>query len=332
MTANNCTSLPCFIPELGELADISSPKWGGSAHDGCLFAVNQSLNVISGELTRSATFFFETGADISDVQDAALRGTICNNDNGTAPEVLVPYTWCTANIPGWHIAGTSSGNEWVGPLVQFILPCVAFCYNVPRQWKFEIPSSKAGSWEILDGLLHQSQRLLNLLPERYDRIGYVVEHLLKALHWISFLLLALSVVIFDTVFWISVCFAYAGPMTLSATYEYLLDWKILRSLATTKIFSVLTARLLLCSLAGNLKIETKDPGSGEQSEGLTWLHVMELIPEAENQPQTISSSAPNTTSSVGAADNPKEEIQTQIKHTVLGGKAILQALVHSQPR
>jgi hypothetical protein len=121
------------MPELSELADISSPKRGGSAHNGCLLAVNQSLNVANGERTRSPTFFFEAGATVSDVQKAALAGTICNNDNGAVPEVAVPHTRCSANIPSWHVAGISGGNEWVGPLVQFVLPCVAFCYNIPRQ-------------------------------------------------------------------------------------------------------------------------------------------------------------------------------------------------------
>jgi hypothetical protein len=130
----------------------------------------------------------------------------------------------------------SSLNQWVGPLVQFILPSLAFCLNIPRCRKLSIPE-----------VVFQAH------PR--NLVGF-------ASYWIR-LLGAFLLMTIDTVVWLSICFAFAGPMLLSAVYEFVLDRKILEFLRPHKqcreraiIPDRLKAQLLLSVVVGNLRISS----------------------------------------------------------------------------
>jgi len=77
----------------------------------------------------------------------------------------------------------------------------------------------------------------------------------------------------DTVVWLSICFAFAGPMLLSAVYEYALDRKVLEFLSPPKgdpprIPMRLRAQLLLAVVCGNIRmamLERSDSVSGSGS-------------------------------------------------------------------
>ena len=75
----------------------------------------------------------------------------------------------------------------------------------------------------------------------------------------------------DTVVWLSICFAFAGPMLLSAVYEYALDRKVLEFLAPPKgvppkIPMGLRAQLLLAVVCGNICMAVRERGDSESVE------------------------------------------------------------------
>lgn len=234
----NCTTLDCFVPELQKLS-LSQSRDPGSADftQGCLLALNESLVVQDGKLAfnQDGQCFFNNPPDctnISVVQDAAIYGPICGSSNASVPEVVVPYSWCSRNCPGWQRSETTSLSQWIGPLVQFILPCLAFCLSIPRSWKFAVPNV--------------------VFKYQSEMLGGLVSYL-------GFLPLALTIVALDTAFWLSMCFAFAGPMLLSAVYEYTLDRKIIDYLSPPKRPAMpldAKARFLLCTLVGNLKLDS----------------------------------------------------------------------------
>ena len=68
----------------------------------------------------------------------------------------------------------------------------------------------------------------------------------------------------DTTVWLSICFAFAGPMLLSAVYEFVLDRKVLEFLRPHEqtdrrrptIPGRIKAQLLLAVVVGNVRIST----------------------------------------------------------------------------
>jgi len=42
-------------------------------------------------------------------------------------------------MAGWQLSHRGNLTQWIGPLVGFILPCLAFCLNIPRKRKLSIP-------------------------------------------------------------------------------------------------------------------------------------------------------------------------------------------------
>lgn len=149
----------------------------------------------------------------------------------------MPYTWCRENCPGWELSHFTALQQWVGPLVQFIVPSLAFCTNVPRTRKLGIP----------DVVFRAHPRTVAGL----------------ATYWVR-LLGALVLMLLDTVVWLSICFAFAGPMLLSAVYEYALDRKVLEFLAPPggelppDIPLRLRAQLLLAVVCGNIRMAAAD--------------------------------------------------------------------------
>ncbi|KAL7629655.1 hypothetical protein AAE478_001178 [Parahypoxylon ruwenzoriense] len=217
----------------------------------CLLALNESLAVrADGNLSYAGTSFVAPGFTIGDLEDAIGDdafpcGSTFNGDTVGAPVVRVPYDWCSARCPGWEMSSSNVMQQWIGPLVQFIVPSLAFCTNVPRTRKLAIP----------DIVFKAHPRSL---------VGF-------ASYWVR-LLGALVLMTLDTVFWLGICFAFAGPMLLSAVYEYALDRKILEFLAPPNghppdIPTKLRAQLLLAVVVGNIRmarLERDDIGSEEK--------------------------------------------------------------------
>ncbi|KAK8026784.1 hypothetical protein PG991_003840 [Apiospora marii] len=175
----------------------------------CLRAVNDSLTVSSNNsLAFTNSSFFLPGTSAASLQAATDNGQFpCgaewNGDAEGAPVVQVPYAWCTAQCPGWEISHVSKLSQWIGPLVQFILPSLAFCLNVPRARKLAVPD-------------------LVFRARPHDVLGF-------ATYWLR-LLGAMLLMTLDTTVWLSICFAFAGPMLMSAMYEFVLDRKVLEFL------------------------------------------------------------------------------------------------------
>lgn len=245
------------IPQLANLthrAPNSLPLLGGGQNftHCCLVAMNQSLNVNgpNGSLAfNNPAYFASVSLTIGALEAylAAAGGVPCgahfDGDYGGAPVVRVSYDWCRSECGGWQKSVSSELSQWVGPLVQFIIPSLAFCLNVPRARSLAIP----------DSLFRTKPGSLVGFATYLPRLAY-----------------AIFLMTLDTVVWLSICFAYAGPMLLSAVYEYMLDRKVLEFLGPQKksnkegeeepgrpvISRRLRAQLLLAVVVGNLRLST----------------------------------------------------------------------------
>lgn len=175
---------------------------------------------------------------------------------------------------------TSVPQQWVGPLVQFILPSLAFCLSIPRASKLRMPDviGRVRPWSLI----------------------------WFATSWITVLWTILLTSV-DTIVWLCLCFAFAGPMLLSGMYEYALDRKVLDFLDDSNrgvkrdgagISRRLTAQLLLAVAVGNLRICTSRRISmvsqwdaethrrrvsvGDILKDNTWSRVMVMVDEDES--------------------------------------------------
>lgn len=307
-----------------------SPYLGGrNFSQGCLLAVSQSLQLIDGHLAFREPSYFNKSYTIADVQDAATYGSLCTT-NGTAPRVLVPYRWCEAHCSGWELSHYNSLQQWIGPLVQFILPCLAFCLSIPRGWKIALPQWIFGS----------------------DAISIVAFFTYPIKFTIAFVL-----VFCDTIIWLSICFAFAGPMLLSAVYEYILDGIIIDFLlAEPQIPGVTKARLLLAAVVGNIKLDQRlsnrvatIPRTSITGSDEIWLHIMGIAEEVmphqlpNNRPQSTDkssvdgrpSSAPACTLGVRSSSSSSmpEMERTDLASKLKVGPALkLKALLNAQSR
>lgn len=213
----------------------------------CLVAMNQSLNVDgpNGSLAFNSPSYFannltpnELEASIAAIGDVPC-GATWNGDYVGAPVVRVSFDWCLSECGGWQKSDTSKLSQWVGPLVQFIVPSLAFCLNVPRARQLAIPDAV-------------------FLTKPGSVVGFAT--------YLPRLAYAIFLMTVDTFIWLTVCFAYAGPMLLSAVYEYMLDRKVLEFLSPQEkkkgepgrpaISRRLRAQLLLTVVVGNLRLST----------------------------------------------------------------------------
>ncbi|KAI8631979.1 hypothetical protein F5Y19DRAFT_472864 [Xylariaceae sp. FL1651] len=207
----------------------------------CLIALNQSLVVQDGNLSYASPSFVDPSVPIESLLYAAQNdefpcGASFNGDMSGAPTIQVSYNWCNDQCPGWELSHVPVLQQWLGPLVQFIVPSLAFCTNIPRTRKLGIP---------------------DLVFKAHPRtvVGLCT-------YWVR-LLGALVLMLLDTVVWLSICFAFAGPMLLSAVYEYALDRKVLEFLAPPKgehpkVPMRLRAQLLLAVVVGNIRMAMRE--------------------------------------------------------------------------
>ncbi|KAI0148212.1 hypothetical protein F4776DRAFT_305474 [Hypoxylon sp. NC0597] len=250
-----------LIPQLAGLSSYPlSPRplglGGQNFTHCCLLALNDSLIVRpDGNLSYAPTSFVAPGVSIRELEAAIQRkefpcGATFNGDLSGAPAVQVPYRWCEKRCPGWEISRSNVMQQWIGPLVQFIVPSLAFCTNVPRTHKLAIP-------EIV--FKAHPRTVIGLMT-----------------YWIR-LLGAVILMTLDTMVWLAICFAFAGPMLLSAVYEYALDRKVLEFMGPPNGTSPdmpmrLRAQLLLAVIIGNVRmatLERDDLGSQPRYDSVT---------------------------------------------------------------
>ena len=224
----------------GQLAGLTlqpktgrAPSLGGqdSAHC-CLLAVNESLVIENGYL------IFKPG-------QTALRGNVSsflryqfpcgakyNGSLGDQPQVWKSYSWCHEKCSGWKMSSTSQLGAWVQPFIQYIAPAIIFVLSVPRRRRLNLP----------DTLF---RREINTLRGTASMIWKLP--------------VASMIVTADTIIWLFVVLAVAGPVLLSGCYEALLDLRLLKFLddpTQAKHMSVRErAQVLFAILLGNLDQE-----------------------------------------------------------------------------
>lgn len=126
-------------------------------------------------------------------------------------------------------------TAWLQPLSGFLLPAVIFCLSVPRRRKIHV--SRGFFAADLAGVK-------SYVPAFLGAVGAVI------------------IVTFDTMLWLSICFALAGPMILSGLYEAMLDSRVIEFVRDKTLNRNLTldmrCRLLMVVLIGNLDLAVDD--------------------------------------------------------------------------
>ncbi|KAI1849798.1 hypothetical protein JX266_004747 [Neoarthrinium moseri] len=204
-------SISSALPQLANLT-VNPPssqfrpiRLGGQDFNHCyLLALNDSLNFRAGSLSfRQPSYIpdLTTNEFMRAVNQGHFPcGAPYTGDYSGAPEVRVPYDWCANRCDGWQISHRDALTQWIGPLVGFILPCIAFSLSIPRSSKLSVPS-----WIFKPGPNQTMGLLASII--RFPP--------------------ALFIVALDTILWLSICFAFAGPMLLSGIYEAYLDHRLL---------------------------------------------------------------------------------------------------------
>lgn len=318
------SSLGEAIPQLANLTSqvpglMAVAAGGQNFTHCCLRAMNQSLFVegSNGSLAFSNPSYFLPSLTIPDLESAVSGsnfpcGASWNGDWAGAPVVRVPYTWCLSQCEGWEMSRFDVLSQWIGPLVQFILPSLAFCLNVPRVRKLAIPSF----------IFQAHPRSLR---------GF-------ATYWIR-LAWAIVLMTVDTFIWLSVCFAFAGPMLLSAVYEFIIDRKVLEFLSPPQepskkdkpiVSKSLKAQLLLSVVVGNLRLST-----GRRSSTFSTFKSIQSDRDPEvlrRQPTTatIDPLSDNTWSRIMAMLDESEDNSRSAGKVSLSTK--LKAILNSQAR
>lgn len=229
---------PIYEPYLKNLPNDPStfnPILGGQNFDMCCrLAINESLYIENGTLRKrpSQTVYRGDFATLERFPSFPCTATFNGSLKGPPQDFWTPYRWCHERCPGWAATQADDFNSWLKPLVAFIFPSLIFCLNVPRRRRFELPSI----------FFTRHQPLLSSLVWYLTKIP-----------------LASLIVTLDTVIWLSVVFAMAGPLLVSGIYEAILDLRTLNFLEGQIGAGSLTiqqrAHILLVVLIGNLDQE-----------------------------------------------------------------------------
>lgn len=129
----------------------------------------------------------------------------------------------------------STEIAWLQPLSGFLLPAIIFCLSVPRRRKLHVPRT----FFVAD-----LAGIKSYVPAFFGSIASIV------------------IVTIDTLLWLSICFALAGPMVLSGLYEALLDSRVIEfvrdKMQNRNLTLDMRCRLLMVVLIGNLDLEVED--------------------------------------------------------------------------
>ena len=205
---------------------------GGQDFDHCCrLAVNESLDIVDNRLVlRNIThsIIFDTDLDTFRGRQFPCGAKYIGEREG-APLVQVSYRYCKENCNGWQISKSSEINQWVSPLIGFLIPAVIFSLAIPRRRKVNLPESL---FDVELGEVGSLPRTLYLVPA------------------------AAVLATIDTVQWLMTVFALAGPILLSGIYEAILDSRILAYVDANIRFGRLStaqrAHLLYLVLVGNI--------------------------------------------------------------------------------
>jgi hypothetical protein len=218
-----------------QLADLDKPVAGKSPYLGgqnfgrcCRLAVNESLEISHGYLQFKPDQTHLSGNVSTFLQWDFPCGAKYNGTRNAPSQVWVTYTWCNNNCPGWEIAKPERYSFWIQPLVAFIIPSIVFCLSIPRRRRIQVPGS--------------------FFPRHGNSLStaFVLPFKISA----SFIIVAL-----DTILWLAIVLALAGPMLISGIYEAVLDLHVVTLLAKEKDLPVQDqAQLLYTVLLGNLDL------------------------------------------------------------------------------
>lgn len=241
----NLTEISEVFPPLTNLTSYIQSNRPGSQNltHCCLLAINNAFAIEDGVLILKDPSFFAPGTTAESFMSAVDQvGFPCtatfNGNEAGAPLVKCSYGWCKNTCKGsWQISSPSKLQQWAGPLLQFIVPCLAFSISIPRRRQLAVSDdlfkTTLGNW-------HGWRYLLTPL---------------KAL-------LAVVIVSTDILIWLGLCFAFAGPMVFSGIYEAFLDKRLLHfvveGMNKGTIARGLATRLLHVILVGNLTFRSRE--------------------------------------------------------------------------
>lgn len=191
----------------------------------------------------------------------------CNSDYNSeypdgSPEINVNYSWLAATCPGWQLNRSQDLNV-LQTISGFLLPAVIFCLSVPRRRKFHV---------FRTFFVADLAGIKSYIPAFLGAIG------------------AMVIVTLDTLLWLSICFALAGPMILSGLYEALLDSRVIdfvrEKIDNGRLTLDMRCRLLMLVLIGNLDLAVDDDPLLKQTGGYTTISgaipSLSPIPAAKN--------------------------------------------------
>lgn len=163
-----------------------------------------------------------------------------------APDLRVNYTYCSHHCSGIRLPNASVSSEWVGLIVQFLLPSVIFSMTIPRQQKIEV------------GWIFDAPVLANI------RFRWL-PGLFRLAVWVGLsIFLVVPLIVLDSILWISAIVATAGPMMVGGLYEALLDSRLLKIIRDATLPEPLLThheqiQLLVAVVSGNLMRDIGNP-------------------------------------------------------------------------
>lgn len=225
----------------GKFKNNSTRPWGQNFTQCCVNAIIDAVTDNDGTLAMREGYedwiqFNGNKSALQELFDYSEHGyfpctAIYNGDDDGVPIVSVSYTWLAKNCSGWALSGNQNLNAWLLPLSSFLIPAAVFCVSIPRRRQLEVP-----------------RRLF--APNQGDIRSYLFALFGAAM--------ALFIAILDTIIWLSICFAFAGPMIISGLYEAMLDNYVLEYLKLKiddrRMTLDMRCRCLMVILIGNLDL------------------------------------------------------------------------------
>ncbi|KAK1836425.1 hypothetical protein QBC39DRAFT_338076 [Podospora conica] len=290
----------------GELADLKTrfaparnPELGGQKFGYCCrYAIRESLEIANGTVQYAPGQTHLTGT----VGELFENPFPCDNSySGSGPgfplQVWIRYPWCSSHCPGWQmtIGNTAALRQWFQPLILFVVPAAVFCLSIPRARRLNISS--------------------RLFPRRISTLGTLLSLIFK-------IPAAALLVTLDMLLWTICSMTFAGPMILSATYEAILDRRLLNYLCNKMAANGLSVRqrahLLLIVVFGTIECSTAWTKSVTLVDSLPADNLRRIMP-----PKAFPGSSPayqKTPCSPSPSNMPPAEEQGAAATFSFGGK------------